>query len=498
MARDVSPPEVAAGPPRARAQELDQALVARLSLLTSDRALLARAHLERSLVDELLGDGAAAAAHAESALGAMDSPAAHATLRRLLHERGAERMLLAHQAAELAATVGDAARADRWAERGRLLRAAGEDRAQVITAFESALASAPGHPAALKGLEEELVTRERRGERREALAGHLARMADAYAEDAALAARLHVERAELLDATDVDAAREALKRALTLDPNTAAVREACVTHASRHREWAWLAELLDVEAAREDVGARAAALELEAACIQRRVLGRDDRAIALLERAAARAPTTRRVVARGADELVLLYERAGTGGGDEAEQVLRAAAAVGLRDGRPRTGRGAARDRGARGDARGHAVGDGGAARSARGRSVGWARDRDARSPARRGVAHGRADRSPRRRGLRSARRARHPRPRASYLRRASALAETAKDTGSCDRARARVPRREAGRPGGGRRARAPARARADGGAGRRGARGSPCTRMPPSTRATRRGAWRTWRRWRF
>jgi hypothetical protein len=318
--------------PRTRAQEIDDALAARIAAVPSDPAALAQAHLERSLADELLGDGEAAVAHAQAALGAMDFPAPHAVLRRLLHARGAEQTLLVHQAAELAAAVGDQARADRWAERGRLLRAAGEQGGETEAAFERALASVAGHPAALRGLEGELwrAGGEERGVK---LAGHLARMAEAYADDTELAAWLHVERAELLGATDVKGAREALERALALAPETGAVRKACIAHAAEHREWAWLADLLDAEAEQETSATRAAALELDAACIHRlalalalsRATGRSDRAIALLERAAARAPTEARVDARVAGELVLLHEWAGNDGAEaRPEQVLRA------------------------------------------------------------------------------------------------------------------------------------------------------------------------------
>ena len=318
----VRPPSSAASgttAPRTRGEELDEALAARIEALEADRGGLARAWLERALVDELLGDGAKAIAHAERALAATGSPAAHGTLRRLRHARGAERALLAHLDAELEATAGDVARADRSAERGRLLRAAGEH-AEARKAFERALEHAPAHAAALKGLEAELQEANGDGGVAPRVA-HLARMAEAYADDEELAAQLHLERAELLGPTDVDAAREALKRALALAPKAA--RATCVAHAARHREWAWLADLLAAEAAVEENGARAAALELDAACIQRLVLGRSDRAIALLERAAGRAPTVRRIDARVADDLVLLHER---GAGDEngAEQVVRA------------------------------------------------------------------------------------------------------------------------------------------------------------------------------
>jgi len=137
-------------------------------------------------------------------------------------------------------------------------------------------------------------------------------MAAAYGDDAELAARLFVEQAELLDRTnDVAGARAALERALAIDSNIGPTRAACVAHAAAKRDWAWTAALLDEEAALEPAPVRAAALELDAACIHRIAFGAEDRAVALLERAAARAPTARRVDLRVLDDLVMLHERAG-------------------------------------------------------------------------------------------------------------------------------------------------------------------------------------------
>ena len=306
-------------PARSRSEEIEAALAGRIAALQGEPAALANAYLERSLVDELGGDREAAVAQAEQALAAFESPAAHAALRRLLHAHGAE-ALLPHQEAALMAAVGNAAMADRWAERGRLLRAAKREEAEVAGAFERALALVPDHPAALKGLEAELRRRGDAG----ALAAHLARMAGAYRDDAELAAWLHVERAELLDTADASAARAALTEALALDAKQGPVREACVRHAARHRNWRWLAELLEDEAGLEKDPARAAALELEAACIHRLALRENDRALTLLERAALRAPTDPRLDARVAEDLVLIAPQAPATARERAERGLAA------------------------------------------------------------------------------------------------------------------------------------------------------------------------------
>ncbi len=310
-----APKEAPAAPaPRTRRAELDAALVARIATLeaANDRAGVARAHLERSLVDEVLGDASNAVAYAELALAAHDSAPAHATLRRLLPARGAERALLVHLDAEIAATT-DAGRADRLAERGRLLRASGDGAAEVRHAFERALEHTPRHAAAMKGLEEALSIEGSEAD----LARHLGEMAEAYAADPELAAWLRVERAELLerDVKDIDGARSVLKSALALDAKIGPVREACVRHAALHREWAWLSELFDEEAKLEASATRAAALELDAACIERLVFDSVARATELLERAASRAPTTARIDRRVLGDLVTLHERAANTGG---------------------------------------------------------------------------------------------------------------------------------------------------------------------------------------
>src|SRR5262249_5553609 len=138
------------------------------------------------------------------------------------------------------------------------------------------------------------------------------RMADAYSSEPRLAAWLHVERAHLLERRlgRVDAARGALERAVALDPTVGPVRDAYTHHLAEHKDMSALAEALEREAGIETFGARSARLELEAATIAYHRLRDDVKAIALLERAFTRAPTTPSVDRRVLDELTQLYERA--------------------------------------------------------------------------------------------------------------------------------------------------------------------------------------------
>ncbi|HEX3771510.1 MAG TPA: hypothetical protein VHV30_11615 [Polyangiaceae bacterium] len=79
-------------------------------------------------------------------------------------------------------------------------------------------------------------------------------------------------------------------------------------HAAAQGDWGSLVRLLDEEAMIESNAARAARLELEAAAIAAWRLDDRRRACALLERAAARAPTVPSVDRRALDELVRLNE----------------------------------------------------------------------------------------------------------------------------------------------------------------------------------------------
>ncbi len=301
-----------APPPATLAERLDRALADRVARLdpAHDGVARARAHLERALVSELLGDGTNAATYAAASLAASPSSAAHGVLRRVGHTRKGARALLPHLDAELAECANDAVRASLLAERARVLEAVGESLDARRAAWERVLAVEPQHPAALRGLEAALTADP---SARAALAAHLGRMAEACEGEPALAAWHHAERARLLDVDlgQPDAAKAALTRALELDPGLGPVRAACVAHAVAHRDSSWLVELLEREAALERDAARAAALEVDAACLARDRLGDASRAIALLERAASRAGAAVHVRRRALDDLVTLHEAAG-------------------------------------------------------------------------------------------------------------------------------------------------------------------------------------------
>lgn len=295
-------------------------LNARIATLESkdDRVGLARAHMELAIASEaILGDDSRATMHAEAALRVDGtSSAAHAMLRRKKHARAALPAMLAHLEHELLAATSEAHKVELLAEKARLLDALGEKSAEVRGTWEQALVHAPNHAAALKGLEAELALRAQTSNAPgdwEALAVHLGRMADAYGAEKRLAAWLHVERAQILERrlSRIDAARGALERALELDPSVGPVRDALVRHVAAHADWGTLARLLDEEARIESSIARAARLELDAAAIHATRLGDHTRACELLERAAARSPTSALVDRRVLDELVRLHEADG-------------------------------------------------------------------------------------------------------------------------------------------------------------------------------------------
>jgi tRNA A-37 threonylcarbamoyl transferase component Bud32 len=310
--RDERPSPGAAPAPQTRPQILEHALAERAARLggASDRPALARAHLERALVDEFLGDGARAAELARLSLDAHPTAFAHALLRRHAPVHGAERAVAAHLDAEIALLATGLPRADLLAERARVIERAAESASSVRAAWESALAANPSLPAALNGLEAALAADP---EARPALAAHLGQMADAYVADARVAAHLCVERARVLAAElgQPDGAKAALQRALALDGRAPAVRAACLRHAIVQRDAAWTVALLEEDASLTPDSAGAARRELDAACIARHRLGDVGLAVALLERVAARTPAERTVHRRALDELVLLHEAAG-------------------------------------------------------------------------------------------------------------------------------------------------------------------------------------------
>lgn len=304
---------------------LPDLLLARIGVLESqkDKVGLSRAHLELAIVYESAGDDARAAKHAELALKVDPQLApAHAMLRRRLSGARNVAAMLQHLDAEIAAATETAGKTELLALKARLLDAAATSPDLARSAWEQALAHAPQHAAALKGLEVELFVRvhglrgespDAQNEAAEALQEHLARLADAYGSEPRLAAWLHVERARILEHKlgKIDAARGALERALMLDPSVGPVREAAVRHVAAHDDAAALVALLDEEAGIEVDPVRSARLELDAAIVASARLGDHARAIALLERAARRAPTLPSVDRRVLDELVRLCEDAG-------------------------------------------------------------------------------------------------------------------------------------------------------------------------------------------
>ncbi len=281
---------------------------------TDDTVGLSRVHIELAIVHETIADDARVNAAAEAALKVdPDLASAHAILRRRLHSRAQLVPMLRHLERELAVASSESSAVELLAEKARLLEA-GDRSEDAREAWELALGRAPHHAAALKGLEADLVRRafadDADDDAWEDLVAHLGRMSDAFAAQPNLAGWLHIERARILEMRlgRVDAARGAYERALRLDGSVGPVRDAFTMHAAAHHDSARLAALLADEARLEPTSSRCARLELDSACIMHTLLGDEARAIDLLERAAARAPTTPSVDRRVLDDLVRLYE----------------------------------------------------------------------------------------------------------------------------------------------------------------------------------------------
>ncbi len=303
--------------------ELIELLLARIAVLeaTGDRVGLARGHLEMAIAaDVLLGDDARVISHAESAVRADGHlTAAHSILRRKKHGRPNLGAMLGHLEREVAAARDDVGAVALLVERARLLDAMGESPDHIRQAWEQALARAPHHPTALKGLEVELYgeaareSGDRKAEAHDSLAAHLARMAETYADAPAYAAWLHVERAHILENKlgRLDAARGALERALALDPSIGPVRDACFRHVAGHDDATSMAGLLAEEADLEPTQERAARLDLYAASILAERLDDGARALSLLERAAKRPHADELVHRMVLDAIVRLREREG-------------------------------------------------------------------------------------------------------------------------------------------------------------------------------------------
>jgi hypothetical protein len=216
--------------------ELVELLLVRIQVLEAagDRVGLARAHLEMAIAaDMLLGDDARVLSHAEAAVRADGHlAAAHSLLRRKKHGRTNLGAMLGHLEREIAAVRDEGGAVALLVERARLLDAMGEKPDRIRHAWEQTLSRAPQHPTALKGLEIELYAEaaradgDKRTEAYDALATHLARMADAYEMSPAFASWIHVERAQILELRlgRLDAARGAIERARSLYTARGAVR----------------------------------------------------------------------------------------------------------------------------------------------------------------------------------------------------------------------------------------------------------------------------------
>ncbi len=290
----------------------------------------ARALVELGLhAERATGDLAAARRHYDAARRLAPRLAPALSRLRRVHEARAD---LAGAIAviddEIAIAAEDGERADLLAEKARLSAELGLA-AEARAAYAEAIAVAPRHAASLAGLEA-VLRRELAGRtdaRLEAeLDAHLERVAGAVAPrpsrgdesvrpdaDARLAAWVEVERAEVLERLlgDADRALPALERAVTLDPEPGPVRDALRRHLVRHGDSARLSAALAAEAEVEPDAERASRLDYAAARLAADVLRAPRDAIALLERAIARAPEATPTFRRALAELIDRLEAAG-------------------------------------------------------------------------------------------------------------------------------------------------------------------------------------------
>jgi tetratricopeptide (TPR) repeat protein len=315
-ARPPHPPPLPRSVTRGPVLELLQARVASLEGPEGDRLALSRALVEMAVLYELTGEDALAITTAEAAAVANpDLPETHGLLRRKqqqLHPRGAA-ALVGLVDREIPLTPDGPLRVALLAERARLLSAA-DRTSEALIAWSYVLAHDPQHAAALRGKEAAFVLSEDgTATGWEAQAEQLSSMAEAYVDDPHAAAWLLVERATILELRlfKVDEARRALTMAVELDPRVGPVRRALVRHVARHRDAAALVDLLDEEGRIEADPARAARLELEAASIAIGTSRETAKPIALLMRAAGRAPTSRVVDLRVLSDLIRLLEASG-------------------------------------------------------------------------------------------------------------------------------------------------------------------------------------------
>ncbi len=308
------------------ASPLEKDLVARAERIRAEDPVgAARARVEAGLLNEwILADRDQARAHYEAARGLVRTlQPALARLRRIGAAQGA---ISGSNAAasevlkvlddELAIAETDELRADLHATRARAYESMG-NLSHARGAYAEALRFSPKHPAALRGME--VVLRRELLEDAKPLhaelSAHMVKLVEAYAPDgsdgdAALAAWLCVERAELSERAlkDPAAAREALKRGVALSPGPGPVRSALVRHLAKHDRDAGLADALRVEADRETDTDRAARLLYASARISLDRVGARGDGMATLLRADQRAALGSPVQERILGELVTQLE----------------------------------------------------------------------------------------------------------------------------------------------------------------------------------------------
>jgi tetratricopeptide (TPR) repeat protein len=283
---------------------------------SGDRAALARARIELGILLEVAGgDPVAALAEYRAAHGVSANLVAPiAAARRLTPLRPAA-PAIALLEAEVHATTEPTARVTRQLELGMLLASSGAPAERTCQAYREVLASRPGHPGALRGLEAALTPGPRAPEspqQMESLAVHLETMAAVFRHDTRLSAFIEVERVQLLEKLGrQDSARAAFESALALDGLIGPVRDAYAAHLLLQGQIETLVKAWATEAGLETDSERAGRLLYFAGRLAAERLDQKPQAIELFERAAGSvraAPSVRRAALR---ELFRLYEAVG-------------------------------------------------------------------------------------------------------------------------------------------------------------------------------------------
>ena len=311
-------PAPAAPAKEADTSSLDQILAdarRRLSLVPkTDKARLARAHLEFGLLLEIRKNDPAAALDqyqlAEKAQAGL-LPAI-AAVRRLMPQKPLS-PVLAQVEAEARACTHPGRRAAKLLELARLQGTGGPLLAErACQTYREVLDLFPRHPGALRGLEtalRQVPSTLEAGEGLASLAAHLETMANHFRGDPSLAAWLQIERGHCLERLrQLPAAAVAFETALEIEGKLGPVRTAYAEHLAREGQFEALAKAWAAEADLETDPERAARLFYMAGRLCSERLDQTSQAIAMHERAqglGAAAPFTRQAALR---ELVDLYD----------------------------------------------------------------------------------------------------------------------------------------------------------------------------------------------